>query len=175
MNEGTGGQLELSPWFHKGKLQLMFTCSGSCECTVMWKRLSANLWKVSTVPWFKSLNQLKQLLCDFISLLHYCGGILARSSLEHCSSSSFAAFIYQSHHSISIRLRSGLWLGHCNSSTHSVVDLLLCLGSMSSYMTQFQPSFCRGAHTFWLSVIQVPMISCTKLLLTLSIPGSTWT
>lgn len=47
-------------------------------------------------------------------------------------------------HSISIELKSGLWLFHSNSLfffffSHSYVKLLLCLGSLSCCMIHFQP------------------------------------
>jgi len=57
--------------------------------------------------------------------------------------------LLRSHHSISIGLRSGLQLGHCNTLilfffSHSLVDLLVIFGSLSSCITQFWPSFsCR--------------------------------
>ena len=54
--------------------------------------------------------------------------------------------LLRSSHTVPIRLRSGLWLEHCNQLIlfffrHSVVDLLLCLGSLSCCITQFQPRF----------------------------------
>lgn len=39
---------------------------------------------------------------------------------------------------ITIELRSEIWLNHCNN--HSVVDLMLCLGSLSWCITKFRPS-----------------------------------
>lgn len=58
-------------------------------------------------------------------------------------------FIYSSLkvlHRISVKLRSALWLGHCNTLIlllfrHSVEDFLVCLGSFSSCLTLFWPSF----------------------------------
>jgi len=90
-----------------------------------------------------------------ISLSNCSGGILACSSLQCCFSSlrfvdiCLCTPLLKSHHSISVRLRSGLWLGKCNILilvffSHSVIDLLVCLGSLSYCTTQFWPSFsCR--------------------------------
>ena len=75
------------------------------------------------------------------------GEILACSSVQCCFSSLRLAGIrlctalLRSHHSISIRLRSGLWLDHFNTLIlfffrHSGVDLLIFLGSLSCCMTQ---------------------------------------
>ncbi len=76
-----------------------------------------------------------------------CGGILAHSSLQNCFNSAtlegFRAWMdcLKSCHSISIRFKSGLWLGHSKTLillflSHSEVNFLVCLGSLSCYITQ---------------------------------------
>ena len=57
--------------------------------------------------------------------------------IEVCSISLCTALL-RSHHCISVRLRSGLWLDHCNTLIlfffrHSVVDLLLCLSCCACF------------------------------------------
>ena len=68
--------------------------------------------------------------------------------IEVCSIGLCTA-LWRSHHSISVRLRSGLWQDHCNTLilfffTHSVVDLLLCLGSLSCWWASFSPALAAG-------------------------------
>jgi len=84
-----------------------------------------------------------------------CRWILAHYSLQRCFSSvTFAGIrlcttILRSRHGISVRLRSGLGLNHCNIMilfffSHSAVNLLLWMGSLSCGTTQFWSSFiCR--------------------------------
>ncbi len=77
-----------------------------------------------------------------MSLSHRCGGILAHSSLQNCFNSAtlegFEAWndCLRSCHSISIRFKSGLWLGHSKTLilfflSHSEANLLVCFGSLS--------------------------------------------
>jgi len=77
--------------------------------------------------------------------------IFARSSLQRCfitlrfASLCLYSALLRSWCIISVRLRSCLWLGQCNTLilfffSHSVVDLLVFLGSLSCCMTN-QPSF----------------------------------
>jgi len=84
-------------------------------------------------------------------LSHCCEGILTQSSLKHrfsslrCVDMRLYTALCGSHHSISISLRSEL-LDHCNTLIllffrHSVIDFLICLGSLSFSMNQFQQSF----------------------------------
>lgn len=79
-------------------------------------------------------------LYGFISISCGCGVILVHSSLQCCfislrfASICLCTALLLSHHSILIRLSSGLWPGHCDALilfffSHSVVDLLLCSGS----------------------------------------------
>ncbi len=86
-----------------------------------------------------------------MSLSHSCGGILAHSSLQNCFNSAtlegFRAWMdcLRSCHSISIGFKSGLWLGHSKTLilfflSHSEVDLLVCLGSLSCCITQVRLS-----------------------------------
>ncbi len=82
-----------------------------------------------------------------MSLLQRCGGILAHLSWQNCCNSAtlegfraWTAFL-RSCHSISIGFRSGLWLSHSKvfilfCFSHSEVDLLVCLGSLSCCRTQ---------------------------------------
>ena len=96
-------------------------------------------------------------LYNFISLPHHCGEILVHTSWQQCFSSltlvgiCLHTALLKSHQTISIGLRSGLWLGHCNTLilfffSHSVVDLLVHLGSLSCCVTHFQPSFNCQSH-----------------------------
>ncbi len=82
-----------------------------------------------------------------MSLSHRCGGILVHSSLQNCFNSAtlegFRAWMdcLRSCHSISIGFKSGLWLGHSKTLilfflSHSEVDLLVCLRSLSCCITQ---------------------------------------
>ncbi len=82
-----------------------------------------------------------------MSLSHRCGGILAHSSLQNCFNSAtlegFRAWMdcLRSSHTISIEFKSGLWFGHSKTLilfflSHSEVDLLVCLGSLSCCITQ---------------------------------------
>ncbi len=82
---------------------------------------------------------------------HRCGGILAHSSLQNCFNSAtlegFQAWkdSLRSCHSISIGFKSRLWLGHSKTLilfflSHSEVDLLVCLGSLSCCITQVRLS-----------------------------------
>ncbi len=73
---------------------------------------------------------------------------MARSSLHNCFNSATLEGFFQawkdcirSCHGISIRIKSGLWLGHSKTFilfflSHSEVDLLVCLGSLSCCITQ---------------------------------------
>lgn len=100
---------------------------------------------LTAITWSKSF------LHDFMSLSYRCEGTLTHSFLQCCFSSLrfvgirlFALLRFC--HSISVRVRSGLWLGHCNTLillffSHSVADLLLWLQSLSYCMTQFGWSF----------------------------------
>ena len=72
----------------------------------------------------------------FSTLLYNVASVLW--TLQHC----FMHSSLKSHHSISGRLRSGLWLDHCNTLIlfffrHSAVDLLLCLGSLSCWWPSY--------------------------------------
>ncbi len=82
---------------------------------------------------------------------HLCGGILSQSSLQNCFNSAtlegFQAWkdCLRSCHSIPIGFKSGLWLGHSKTLilffwSHSEVDLLVCLGSLSCCITQVRLS-----------------------------------
>ncbi len=82
-----------------------------------------------------------------MSLSHHCGGIFAHSSVQNCFSSATLEGFWawkdclRSCHSISIGYESGLWLGHSKTLilfflSHSEVDLLVCLGSLSCCITQ---------------------------------------
>lgn len=86
-------------------------------------------------PLLVAITWSKCFLYDFLSVSLCCGGILAHCSLQRCFSSlrftdiylytALSSFCY----SISVRLRSGLWLGLCNTSNFfffSYSDLLLC-------------------------------------------------
>lgn len=71
---------------------------------------------VTMVPYLILLTVYDPHLHDFSSLWHHCGGILVQSSLEHFFRSFrfvgvllFTA-VFRSHHSISLRLKSGLSL-----------------------------------------------------------------
>ncbi len=86
-----------------------------------------------------------------MSLSHRRGWILAHSSLQNCFNSAtlegFQAWkdCLRSCQSISIGFKSGLWLGHSKTIillflNHSEVDLLVCLGSLSCYITQVRLS-----------------------------------
>ncbi len=83
-------------------------------------------------------------------------GILSHSSLQNCFNSAtlegFLAWMdcLRSCHSISIGFKSGLWFGHSKTLilfflSHSEVDLLLCLGSLSCCITQVHLSL--RSHT----------------------------
>lgn len=63
----------------------------------------------------------KYFLYGFISVLHCCREILLYCSLQHWCLRAFAAVII-SFHSILIKLRSRLWLGHC----HCLLSLPQC-------------------------------------------------
>lgn len=65
-------------------------------------------------------------LCDFISLSHCCGGILARYFQNSISLLKFKGFYSRPGHSISTSLESGLWLGHCNTCRCAGIIVLLC-------------------------------------------------
>ncbi len=82
-----------------------------------------------------------------MSLSRCCGGILAHFSLQNCFNSAtlegFQAWMdcLRSCHSISIGFKSRLWLGNSKFLilfilSHSDVGLLVCLGSLSCYITQ---------------------------------------
>jgi len=98
----------------------------------------------------------------YISVLHCYGEILACSTLLCCFSSlRFVEIrsneaLFRSHHSISMRLRSGLLLGQFNALVlfffrHSVVGLLLCLGSLSCWWPSFSQALAVGQVTsIWL-------------------------
>lgn len=96
---------------------------------------------------FSVISWSNRLLYDFFNLTFF-WRILAHSSLPHCSS------VLQSHHSIiSLSLRCGLWLDYCNTLiffffSHSVVGLLLCLGSPSCWVTQFPPNLSCQTDVF---------------------------
>ncbi len=86
-----------------------------------------------------------------MSLSHRCEGILAHSSLQNCFNTgtleSFRAWMdcLRSCHSISIGFKSWLWLGHSKTLilfflSHSEVDLLVCLGSLSCCINQVRLS-----------------------------------
>ncbi len=94
-----------------------------------------------------------------MSLSHRCGGILAHASLQNCFNSAtlegFRAWMYclRSCHSISIGFKSGLWLGHSKTIilfflSHSEVDLLVCLGSLSCCVTQVRLRSQTDSRTF---------------------------
>ena len=60
--------------------------------------------------------------------------------------------LFKSFHSLSLGLRSGLWLGHSKRWilffwSHSVVDLLWCFGSLFCCIIQLQLTF-RHSHNF---------------------------
>ncbi len=112
-----------------------------------------------------------------MSLSHCCGGILAHSSLQNCFNSvtleGFQAWkdCLRSRHSSSIGFKPGLWLGHSKTLLlfflcHSEVDLLLCLGSLSRFITQVRLSLRSQTdgrtfffRIFWLSAeFMVPSI-----------------
>ncbi len=86
-----------------------------------------------------------------MSLSHCCGGILAHSSLQNCFNSAtlegFRAWMdcLRSCHSISIRFKSGLWLGHSKTLilfflSHSEVNFAGVFGIMSCWITQVRLS-----------------------------------
>ena len=83
------------------------------------------------------INQNSEAMCEKLSTPHD----------SPCTTSSYCQIIsVGSHHRISIRLKTWLWLHHCNTSTlfffrHLIVDLLVLLGSFSCCVTQFKPSF----------------------------------
>ncbi len=98
-------------------------------------------------------QQLQSSVCDNWQwgLSHRCGGILAHSSLHNCFNSAtlegFRSWMdcLRSCHSISIVFKSGLWLGHFQNLnfvflSHSEVDLLMCLGSLSYCIIQVRLS-----------------------------------
>ncbi len=86
-----------------------------------------------------------------MSLSYRCGGILAHSSLQNCFNSAtvegFQAWMdcLRSCHIISIGFKSRHWLGQSKTLilfflSHSEVDLLVCLGSLSCCITQVRLS-----------------------------------
>lgn len=116
---------------------------------------------MNTVIWKRKLSEdclqsqdcrtCKTFLSDFICLLHYCRGMFPHSSLQRCFSSlrspgiRWCAALLSLCHSTSIRLKSALY--DCNTLilflflfNDSVVDLLLCLQSLSCCMIHFQSS-----------------------------------
>lgn len=112
-----------------------------------------NHYSVSHKATFSSINLVKSLsvwLYQSLTSLweHFLLTLLYK---PQCFSSFwFVAFhlcttLSRSRHRISIMLRSGLSLCPCSTLilffSPSVVDLLLCLGSLSCCMTQFWPSF----------------------------------
>lgn len=93
---------------------------------------------------------------------HQPRGILAHSSLQNSLNSGmlvgFFAWTacFRSFHSISIGLRSGLWLGHSKTLTffcanHSLAEQFVCLGSLSYCMTHFLLSFSSQTDTLTFS------------------------
>lgn len=77
-------------------------------------------------------------LYDFISISHHCGGIVVHSSLQRWLQRRRFVSIFLI---TDINLRSVISLGHCNILMllffcHSVVDMLLCLGSLFYCTTQ---------------------------------------
>ena len=80
--------------------------------------------------------------------------------IEVCSIGLCTALL-RSHHSILVSLRSGLWLNHCNTLIlfffrHSVVDLLLCLGSLSCWWASFSFSCRTDGLTFDSRILWYP-------------------
>jgi len=62
--------------------------------------------------------------------------------------------LLRSHHRNSIRLRSGVWLGHCNILilfffSHSVINLMVFLGTLSCCMTQSLPTVSCQTDILW--------------------------
>lgn len=86
-----------------------------------------------------------------------------RYSFTHSSLSSL-----QSYHNISIRLRSGFWLDHWFFSFSLIFFRLVCSGSLTCCMTQFEPHcFTHITHfgiqsslcsTHWLQGAQIPWL-----------------
>ena len=105
------------PSFGSNKLNQTFSVVGDQTCTMVRR----NIWPFIFTKLFQFSN------------IIFLGCLVWTAVLMSC-------------HSISIRLRSGLWLGHskrhiffCRSC--SVVDLLLCFGPLSCCITQLLLSF----------------------------------
>ncbi len=116
-----------------------------------------------------------------MSLSHRCGGILAHSSLQNCFNSAtlegFRAWMdcLRSYHSISIGFKPRLWLDHSKTLilfflSHSEVDLLVCMGSLSCCITQVRLSLRSQTNSrifsfriFWYSAeFMVPSIMASR-------------
>ncbi len=96
-----------------------------------------------------------------MSLSYHCGGILSHSSFQNCFNSDTLEVLrawrdcLRSCHSISIGVKSGLWLGHSKTLisfllSYSEVELLVCLGSLSCCITQVLLSL---RSNWWLDIL----------------------
>ncbi len=96
---------------------------------------------------------------DATSFSHLDLGILCHSSLQILSSSvrldgkRWWTVIFRSFQRCSIGFKSGLWLGHSRTVTellwsHSFVILAVCLGSLSCWRVNLQPSLRSWAQVF---------------------------
>ncbi len=104
-----------------------------------------------------------------MSLSHRCGGILSHSSLQNCFNSATLEVLrawkdcLRSCHSISIGVKSGLWLSHSKTLisfllSYSELDLLMCLGSLSCCKTQERLNL---RSNWWLDILlQDFLIEC---------------
>ncbi len=93
------------------------------------------------------MTEVKRFLKVFTRFSHTVAGILAHSSMQISSRAvmfwgcRWATRTFNSLQRFSMGLRSGDWLGHsrtlkCFLRTHSFVDWVVCLGSLSCWKTQ---------------------------------------
>lgn len=95
---------------------------------------------------------------NFDSSLQRCFSLVTFAGIRLCST------ILRSRHGISVRLKSGLRLNHCNIFTlfffsHSAVSLLLWMLSFSRGMTQFWSSIICGTDVL---IVDSRILCCSE-------------
>ncbi len=143
--------------FGNGKISFKFLfCSQSLHLFDQTSKMSNNVKCRPNLPKYYNWlchplqQQLLSSVCNqylAMSLSHCCGAILSHSSFQNCFNTTtlegFQAWMdcLRSCHGILIGFKSGLWFGHSKTLilfflSHSEVDLLVCLGSLSCCITQ---------------------------------------
>lgn len=135
-------------------------------CTVMKTRgftgLYEVLYKTKSTPIIQQLlSPIIVLSFIFFSLSYHCEGTLLHSSLQHCLSSlRFVWICLYTALLISIRLMAGLWMDLCRHFvlflfSRSVVDVMLCFGSLCCSFSQTEYLQRSLRLTWWLQGAQV--------------------